>query len=217
MPATVYIWDNYTTVRVGHASMLIQGSRESKYVSNTPEGHPGIFDLMLDPRDRKSAVNVKFEHDRAFPPKGHGAPTHTIQLNNIDCDRMLETWRDMQKVYNLYCMNCSTAVAKLLTVGFAHQVVGFSVIDDLILHFRSGNLIPNRLPRVDDPDLHHRDLERAFAAFDFSAYRATAARLTARAKQVFGWMFVAETLGKVFIWYPGQVLRLARHIKEHGG
>jgi hypothetical protein len=188
---------------------------EDQYVSNAPAG--GISIAIFLPFNR---VPSRDKPSLAGDQEEHGKYTNKIELANMDTSAMLDTYHEMggSTRYNFWDLNCSTIVAKLLLAGYTHKLLGVPFFDDLILKIQSGTMFAGIEQtighRIDTS--HRRYLEHGLSIVESALMFASRGRAKPNVTKMLVSGFSSDVASRALIWYPGQVLLLAKYLKEHG-
>lgn len=213
--ATVYVFDN--DHGTGHAALELDDGR---YVSFGPLGASKLGPVLNSYPGRFSkSLSDDIESPDGYAPAPYRLTEH-LTLPGLDETAMEEAFERMvgHTRYNLYQMNCSTVVAKLLMVGATEAIVGGHVSQQMWrLQTHAAHFFGRRHDR-----LHGRLTEHAIEISEGAAKAALQTMGAARSRQrvpilafITAATVVADVVAREFIWKPGDVLELAGYIKEH--
>lgn len=217
--ATVYILDN--SKHTGHAAIeLNDGTYVSFHPKTQSEWGPVVRSYQGEFSD--SLADDTESSDWNTPPRYK--VTERVRVRGLDEDAMKHAYHSMceRTSYQLFQMNCSTVVAKLLIVGAGHAILdGHVSVLTWRLHEHAENFFGRRRA-----NLHGRLTERAIGIAESSVMAIMrtmeAEKRMGRHPQarpilqlVTAAIVAADVVVRDFVWTPGDVLSLAEYINEH--
>lgn len=216
--AKVYIMDN--SRHTGHAAMELE---DGTYISFHPKTESALGPIV---QSYPAGFSQRLADD--IEPPDYCSParyevTDTVRIYGLDERAMADALEHMRtsERYQLFTMNCSTIVAKLLIVGTGETILGDHVS---MTEWRLSEHAKQFFGRKSE-NLHGRLTERAIGVAEsavLSVVRTMAAeskgvRMPRRTVLPFftAAVMAADVLVRDFVWTPGEVLHLAEYIKEH--